>query len=500
MGLPGIINFEMKNMVNYIFNSNEIRDIESYLFAELNYQPYELMKKAGETAFAHIIKQYPKIDDIIIFCGKGNNAGDGYVVAGCAEKLAINTICVELYDNISELAKKVRNQLRNVKFIAYQDFAFDDIAKGAIIIDAMLGIGLQGELRQPEYSVVSAVNKLDNIKVAIDIPTGVNSDTGRIANIAFKADLTISFIAPKFGLFMGEAKDFVGKLEIANLGVDEMILKKFANQFRLLDFKQLYQFFPHRKTLSNKGSYGHLLLIGGFDNMPGAILLAAEAAYRIGAGRVTIATQSQNFATIISRLPDVLLMDINDISEDEQYEKQFDAIVTGPGLGRSQEALNILKIVTGMTNNKVIDADALNLLANEKSLLPVNAILTPHVKEAARLLKIPVQDVLDNQKETVLALYKEYSSAILLKNNVSLLKLLDEKIYISPYGNSCLAKSGTGDVLSGIIGGLLAQGLTIEVAAKLGVVIHGRVADLAIKNYNKRSILASDLVKLLGEI
>ena len=497
--------------MNHIFNISDIRNIENELF-ENHIQAYDLMKKAGKTAYKMIKSRYPSHKELLIFCGKGNNAGDAYIIAKEALKDNYKTTIIELYEEFSPLATKARNELKTLKNcpeLSFKQYNQQDklkINENCLIIDAIFGIGFKGEVKNLELSAIQLINSLSHNKIiAIDIPSGLNGNDGIVGGIAVKANLTISFIAAKFGLFLAEGKDYIGHLEIAKLETPESIFAKFNNNFQLLNFDALKELIPQRKAGDNKGNHGHALLIGGFDDMPGAIILAAKTTYRMGAGKVTIMTQRKNYPIIIEALPEAMLADAEnkEIKDDfTNFTEKFDSITIGPGLGKSNLAQEILQKILKLEKLKLIDADGLNLIAQFHSKEKLNnTILTPHIKEAARLLDTTTEEILKNREKAIKELCHKYNSTTILKSECSFIKSPTEStIFLSPYGNKALAKAGSGDVLTGIISGLLAQKLSNINAAKLATAIHGKIADIFVKKHNYSSLLISDLIDELKNL
>jgi len=332
--------------------------------------------------------------------------------------------------------------------------------------------------------------------VAIDCPSGLNADTGEIANVAIRANLTISFISAKFGLYICDGKDCCGEIRVADLDISAEALNEFSNHYKKISTKSYKDLLPARLENSNKGSFGSVALVGGFADMPGAILLSAESCMRVGAGRTTVVTERKNFGAILKALPEAVLADVAELPKD--FFDGFDVIAIGPGLGTSDEASDLLRSIQDVSAAKVIDADALNIVAENQDLKFANAIITPHPKEAARLLGKTLVEVQKDRGTSLMALSKIFQATAVLKGHCSLVKhYVSPEIYFCPYGNSGLAKAGSGDVLTGIIAGLLAQGESLLDAAVKGVVIHAKCADHLVLTQERNSLIPSDLIKAL---
>lgn len=368
------------------------------------------------------------------------------------------------------------------------------LAGEGVIVDALLGTGLGGEVR-PEYAAaIEAVNSLNLPVVAVDIPSGLCADTGAVLGSAVRADVTVTFIALKRGLLTHRAPEFTGELEFSDLAVPIPVYERVPSACGRLDLDDLLRRFEPRAPTSHKGVFGNVVIVGGDYGMAGAAALAAEAALRCGAGLVKVATRAEHVAALVARTPEAMPVEVETGEALKAIAASADVLVVGPGLGQSAWAQALLRSALALDKPMVLDADALNLLANDsvKTAARNNWVLTPHPAEAARLLATTTAIVQANRFETVERLQAQYGGVAILKGNGTLVAD-GNRLGLSDYGNPGMASGGMGDVLSGIIGSLLGQKLPPMDAAALGVTLHGAAADIAAQD-GQRGLLASDLM------
>lgn len=476
-----------------VYTIEQIRELDRIAIQEQGIPGYELMQRAANALFAAIREHYPQTRSLCIVCGAGNNAGDGYVLARLAR---------EARWVVWVLAVSAPNQLQNDAQTAYQDYlaaggqveAFTGKLPSAdLAVDALFGTGLTRPLHAEFAAAVEAMNAYPKPIIAVDIPSGLNGNTGQALGLAVKATLTVTFIGLKQGLLSGQARDYVGNLVLADLRLPSIILQTVATQTYTLSASLLAQLLPKRSRCAHKGKFGHVLLIGGQMGMAGAIRLAGEAALRTGSGLVTVGTDPSHAAWLNLTRPELMVTALQTNDLDPLLAGKT-VVGLGPGLGQTALAQVIWANTLKTALPLVLDADALNLLAQTPQQRS-NWILTPHPAEAARLLGCSTQEVEQDRFAAVRALQQQYGGVIVLKGAGSLIAS-DQHIAICLAGNPGMSTAGMGDVLTGIITSLVGQGLSLWEAAGAGVLIHALAGDATAKQ-GERGMLAGDLINSL---
>lgn len=473
-----------------VFLTHQIRDCEQLAINTHAISEQELMHRAGTAAFIQLQKQFPSAKKILIYAGSGNNAGDGYVLALLAWKAGFSVLV-----NQYKLPEQLPPSAQQAAFDAidagvlcqFMDEALDFEAD--LIVDALLGTGLTGMVNDVFASAINQINESGVPVLSIDIPSGLQADTGKVMGCCVKASLTMTFIAPKLGMMTLDGTDQCGDIVCDDLDIG-FCLANVSPAAQIVQGK-----LPLTKRLRNshKGSFGHVLMIGGNQGMPGSIAMAAKAALRTGAGLVTAATSSLYASTVLHDLPEALIYGI-DIPEDIlPLLAKATVCVIGPGLGEDDWARQLFAYALSSQLPMVIDASALRLLASHPQH-DDNWVLTPHPGEAADLLGVSSADIQNDRLQSIIALQQQYGGNIVLKGSGSLIQTDDQLTWLCRAGNPGMASAGMGDVLSGIIGGLIAQGLALNKAARWGVWLHARAGDLAALENGERGMLASDLL------
>lgn len=461
-----------------------------------------LMARAAATAFRHLLESWPAPERLWVLCGTGNNGGDGFLIADLAHKRGIPVRVLQLGDatKIAGDARLAREQAlaHGVLVEPYTGQALD----GGVVVDAMLGTGLGGDVRGAFVEAIAAVNASGAPVLAVDIPSGLCSDTGRVLGCAVRADLTVTFIGLKRGLFCLHGADHTGVVQFADLGVPTAVYDEVASDCSRLELEALLERLPSRPATAHKGMYGTVLVVGGDYGMGGAAAMAAEAALRCGAGLVRVATRPEHVAAIIARTPEVMAVGVESGDDFAPLLAAADVLVIGPGLGQSDWARILLRTALQSHKAAVVDADALNLLAagepGGQAAARANWLLTPHPGEAARLLNTDGASVQADRFAAVAQLQQRYGGTVVLKGNGTLVAD-GEQTMVCDYGNPGMASGGMGDVLSGVLGALLAQKLSASEAAALGVCLHGAAADRAAGD-GQIGLLATDLMPHLREL
>jgi len=464
---------------------------------------YQLMENAGAAVFQQLLRAYPNCQKIIVLAGHGNNGGDAYVVARLAlEKGLVCTVC-ELGNSqkLSQDARRARDkwlqkQGQNIS-AGYLNFADYDVC-----IDGMLGTGINGQVKSPYAEVIYQLNHSGIRVISIDVPSGMNSDTGTAQGIAVQASQTCTFVGIKAGLATGVGKQFAGSVKFFDLGVGNEFQRIAVPVAKMVDFTHLPAF-PRRQINVHKGALGKLLCIGGNESYGGAIRLTAEAGLRMGAGLVKVFCHESSRFTVNGTRPEIMVE-----TRDEQFLESLNwasAVVIGPGLGQTVWAIDLLTQTLShcMRYHKhlVIDADALNLVAeNPRLAIPQNlAIMTPHAAEAGRLLSRSVTQIEAERYAAAHDLTQKYDAVAVLKGAGTLISS-QENTWVCQNGNPGMATAGMGDVLSGVLGALLAQGMSSRLSALYGVCLHSYSADLATRENGQIGLLAGDLFPYIRQL
>ena len=498
-------------LLTRLYESAQIRQLESIAMEQFAIHEDELMARAGLAAFTTLKQQWPQAKKIAVICGGGNNGGDGYVVARLAHQHGLD---VKIYylGNRNQLqgpAKQAQEAsvsaavpLDSLTALLGQYPKPEDLLtvfSGAdVIVDAMLGIGLQGEVRDDYATTICALNLLDVPVLSLDTPSGLDVDTGCVLGHAVEATATVTFIAMKRGLLTAQGPDYCGAISCHDLQIPAQAFDEVGTTLQCLEHLALQEHLKARKPSAHKGNYGHVVVLGGDYGMPGAVRLAAEAAYRAGAGLVSVVTHPEHIALVSGMRAEIMCHGDAPRAQLKQLLQRASAIVVGPGLGRSRWSKRLLKLVLRQTQPLVIDADALNLIAQHPQSLD-HCILSPHPGEAARLLATDISRVQQDRFAAVRQLQQRYGGVSILKG-VGTLIHDGQQSYLCNVGNPGMASGGMGDVLSGIMGGLLAQSLSLSAAAQLGVSIHAQAGDKAAEQLGQRGLLAGDLMPYIHQL
>jgi len=463
----------------------------------------QLMKRAAEATF-DLLQQYYKNIPVRIFCGGGNNAGDGYLLAGLLAQRKYPVDIVQLVP---------ARLLKNDALIAWQfaqengvncyPLGFQPEIKNAVLVDALLGIGAKDAPRAEFAKAIEWMNQSNLPIIALDLPSGLDADTGHVLGAVVCASRTITFIALKAGLLTGKGPAVCGELILADLQIPDELLNQQNAETEIIQLKKAFECLKPRKADAHKGDFGHVMIIGSDIGYGGAALMAAEAAARTGAGLVSLATRPEHVASSLVRCPEIMVRGVVSGQELEPLLARPGVLIVGPGLGRSPWSEQMLQQAVKSGLPLVLDADALNILA-EGRVIPAGTkgqwLLTPHPAEAARLLGKTTTEVQYDRFQSIKDLHQRYDACVILKGAGSLVLGHSGKTGVVTAGNPGMATGGMGDVLSGILGGLLAQGLSIENAAKLGAVLHATAADKAVEIQGQPSLMATDLMKSLCQI
>jgi NAD(P)H-hydrate epimerase len=482
-----------------LYPAQQIKEFEGQAAASIDLSLYDLMKSAGEACYQVLKMHFPNVKRVLVLTGRGNNGGDGYIFATQAKQAGLSVQLFHLGDpgklsGDAELAKQSwlieKGEIEHIEQI--------DFASADVIVDALLGTGLSGPLRVDYQRLICKINQSDKPVLSVDIPSGLNADNGTINDVAVKAVATVTFVGLKQGLFTGRAAEYCGQIYFSGLGITDQFALLAKSDVTRVAYQQLSQILTPRNRVSHKGAFGRTLLIGGNLGMPGAIRLAAEACLRTGSGLVKVLTRSENQDVVMSGRPELMLAQVDIESLDEMSLSNWATnLVVGPGLGHDDWAKKLFNAAFETDLSLVLDADGLNFLA-ENPARRDHWILTPHPGEAARLLGCSVAKIEQDRFAAVSELQAIFGGVVVLKGAGTLI-CDGKRTYIANVGNPGMASGGMGDVLSGIIGGLLAQGLDLLQATMLAVCIHGVAGDLAAEK-DERGLLASDLFPYIRKL
>ena len=500
-----------------ILTSQQIKSVENLALANKVSEDV-LMKNAGEAAATFIEKKTEfKGKSCVVLCGLGNNGGDGYVLAKKLYNDYVNVIVVSLDGNLKasnliKLKKDSENLGIKILNTTNIDAVTQAINQADILVDALCGTGFHGELSDEIAALNILWQNSSAVKFALDLPTGIVADTGEVCKSCFSSDFTISFICLKPAHVFSSSRVHCGKIALSEIGISKDIINQVNSDYELLDENLVWESIQIRSPFTNKGDYGKLLNISGSQQMRGAAALSTLGSLRSGVGIVTLATVKG----VIGSLSPVLLeskflrltenshgtISSCELSHILTQLSQFDVCLIGCGLGVNNETQKIVtQIVEKSEIPLVLDADALTIISQNVNVLKnkkATVILTPHMCEMARLLNISVQDLIKKRKEVITEFAQQYNVTVVLKDCDTLIVDSTGKTYVNIGGNPGLAKGGSGDVLAGIIAGLMAQKL--ENAPACGVFLHSKAAQMSSKRKSQYAMLPSDILEDLCKV
>ena len=481
------------NISGQLFTGTAAAQLDQIAIQDEGIDGFQLMTRAGQSAFVALSDKCDRVGALLVLCGNGNNGGDGYIVAHCALDAGWAVTVLAAKEPNTKNALTARRQYlaaggRLVDTLSAIEQQFD------VLVDAVLGIKLTESARGVYADWLVAANKLPGLKIALDVPSGVDADTGNVFLPAFRADLTVSFIVPKIGLMTGLSRNYVGELLIDDLGISEHIINRVKAAAQLIVAPQ---FKPRRKD-THKGSFGSTFVVGGDNGMLGATLLAGEAALRSGAGKVTVVSTDQHLDKPALYLPE--LMSSVYESHSGSLLQQADALAIGPGLGVGAWGTQVFASLIKLNCPLVIDADALTLLANSGAAAHGDDwVLTPHPGEAATLLGVSSAVVQADRVAAVKQIAKQRNCVCVLKGAGTLIAGPKGRVTLCDLGNPGMATAGMGDVLTGMILAFLGQGMQPWAAAETAVYLHAHAADAVVAQSNELSLIAGDVIRQLPQ-
>jgi NAD(P)H-hydrate epimerase len=510
-----------------IVTTQQIRELDRLTIEKYKIAGSTLMERAGQgvaDAVIRMCREQNLCKNVMLIAGQGNNGGDAFAAArilkeeGFSVKVLLAGVIAELKGDALEHFKKMsKNQISVCELVREKEW--ESIAaeqrNPAVVVDGILGTGLSGAPHTASACAICYVNSFGGKSriVAIDIPSGLNSDTGLAEGDVVRADLTMTMGLPKIGLVQQIALDYVGTLEVVDLGFPSELVAEIKSDCELITSSDIKPLFPRRKRVSNKGDYGHVLIIGGAAGYSGAMTLAALAAARSGVGLVTVVAPKQLASVVAANVPEAMVRGAPETKEGsldsslwETWKERlsaFTAIVAGPGMTRHAQTRRLIELILNNSEIPVVlDADALNVFESEAAKLAKRKcplVITPHPGESARLMGMTVRAVQGNRFNHAMEICRISNAVTVLKGAGTLVAEQNKPLQINSTGNAGMAKGGMGDVLSGLLGGLLAQRLSPFDAARAAVWLHGRAGDLAAARKSLQTLIACDLIAALPE-
>jgi NAD(P)H-hydrate epimerase len=481
------------NLPESLYRATHVRELERRAIETQGIAGATLMQRAGEAAFGLLRARWPRVRKIAVVCGPGNNGGDGYVLARLAQAAGLAPALLYMGDAPKGDAATMRaaaeaDGLRPVPFEAGR------LTGCELVVDAVFGTGLEREPAGPWRAAIEAINQARLPVLAVDVPSGVHADSGCALGAAVRADATMSFIGLKTGLFTADGPACCGEIYFDDLGVPAEVYAGIVPQARRLTAANLHGVVAPRPRNAHKGDYGHVLVVGGDRGMPGAVRLAGEAALRAGAGLVTLATHPAHAATVNAARPELMAFGVNAAADLAPPVARATVIAVGPGLQRGEWGGRLFSAALEARRPLVVDADALYWLGQEPARRD-NWVLTPHPGEAARLLGATADAVQADRFAAARAMADKFGGVCVLKGAGTLVCSAGDAVFdLCDAGNPGMASAGMGDVLTGVIAALLAQGLSARAAARLGVWLHARAGDEAAVAGGEIGLIASDLL------
>lgn len=504
-----------------VYTGESIRKIEQACF-ETGISELRLMENAGVACAKAIRKEFDLENrrgcPVAILCGKGKNGGDGFVIARKLAEIGAQPVIILThgYPHIAEpvemLGRAQELEIQVEDFAESERLCLQYIEDAALIVDCIFGIGYHGAADEKTRAIFKAVNRSPAKVASVDVPSGLDSEGEDFEPAHIRADFTVSISAYKPVHINELTAPLCGKQEVVSINIDERFFAAEPAVACISDTEEVRAMLPHRAADANKGSFGHVLLVCGSYTMPGAAALSTAAAVRSGAGKVSVAFPAPAYAAITSKISEALFLPLAadekgffDHAAREQLLSELgnkSAVVIGCGIGTGLGAQAVLETVLKRCKGTVlVDADGINLLAQNIYLLEERketTVLTPHLGEFSALIDKPIEDIKRNRKKYAKMFCERFPHAVLvLKGKGTIIAKKGEILYINPTGNAGLAQGGTGDVLAGLIGGLLAQGISPVQSAVIGAFVHGTAGDICAEQYTQRGMSTADVIACL---
>ncbi len=478
-----------------LYRGAAVRAAEQVAMTRFGLDEDDLMARAGLAAWRLLLDRWPQAQRIGIVCGPGNNGGDGYVLAELARSSGRQVFVLRLGDEVKAgAARRAADAYTQAGGEVAMLVVDDGLPQADVWVDALFGIGLHRALEGAAADVVAALNHdVSSPVLSLDVPSGVDADTGHHHGLAVRATVTLSFIAGKPGLYTGRGREAAGEVVIDTLGLADHVFDDLEPAARLARADALHLWLQPRARSAHKGHFGSVLCIGGDHGYGGAIALCAEAAHRAGAGLVSAATRAEHVPVLLARRPETMARAVASADELKPLLDAASVVAIGPGLGTSEWSAAMLNAALDAGKPLVLDADALNAMARRDALALGDAVLTPHPGEAARLLGERVADLERDRILCARQLAARYDCAVVLKGAGTVVMAPGEIPVIIDAGNPGMATGGMGDVLTGVIASAMGQGWSNFDAAVCGALLHAAAGDAAAREGGERGLLPSDL-------
>lgn len=474
-----------------LYTVDQVRCIDRNAIDRLGIAGFELMQRAASAAYSTLQRRWPQARRIVLLAGSGNNGGDAFLLGRLARRDGFTVDAIALSERSGGDAAQARAAFVETGGRIRVADAATELGDADVCIDGLFGTGLSRPVDGAAGELIVKLEAAHRPVLALDVPSGLNADSGTRLGPCVRAAATIGFIAWKRGLFTADGADACGERELASLDVPAAAFDGVIADAELIDASIARALAPRRNNV-NKSHYGHVLAIGGDDGMGGAIRLAGEAALRTGAGLVSIATRPAHVFAMNAARPELMAHGVDGEAELRPLLDRAGVVAAGPGMGQASWGRSLLEVALACGKPLLLDADALNLLAQVPRQLPAQAVLTPHPGEAARLLGCDVATIQRDRYAAVRELASRYAAVVVLKGAGSLIADPRGSVAVCAWGNPGMASGGMGDVLTGIVAALLAQRLSPWDAARFGVALHARAGDLAAADA-PRGLIASDL-------
>ena len=491
--------------MRYLPNGTWMGKADAHTIEHLGIPSIVLMEHAAMKTVETLEYESLDLSQVLLVCGSGNNGGDGFAIARLLKQQGCS-VTVVFAGKESSMSPECKIQAHAVRCLGIPIVEELPEESFTLIIDALFGVGLNREIQGHYKEVIQQLNVSSGEKVAVDIPSGIHAGTGEVLGVAFQADLTVSFQCEKLGTVLFPGKTYAGKVVVADIGIEDSIFAKERDVCYTLELTDLPSFLPSRKPNSHKGSYGKVLMITGSEGMAGAAYLSAKAAYTCGAGLVQIYTPASNRVVLQQSLPEAIVTTYEEFDRKQLREllEWADVICIGCGFGQNEVSHQILKCV--LTHRQVpcvVDADGINLLSRSMEYVIPNSdplILTPHLKEMSRLTGCSVAEIQEKRFQILDEFCNHYDAVCVLKDARTVVAREGKQYFVNTAGNQSMAKAGSGDVLAGVITGMLAGHLAPYDAAVIGVYLHACGGDHAKETLGSYSVLAEDLIAHIGTV